>query len=82
MWNDSDDDTDVENNFESNENDFLDLFGGVLPITLNTPVATAARSTNNRFNFMFNPILHSAPCDNNYLFFIIFYYFIIMFYYF
>ena len=50
LWNDSDDDTDVGSNFETNENDILDLFGSVPPLPSNTSMATAAKSTNNQFN--------------------------------
>ena len=48
LWNDSDVDTDMRSNFETN--DFLDLFGGVPPLPSNTPMVTGANSTNNRFN--------------------------------
>ena len=54
LWNDSDDDTDVENNFETNGNNFLDLFGCVPPLPLNIPMAAAANSTNSRFNSHFS----------------------------
>ena len=50
MWNDSDDDTDMGSNFETNEDNFLDLFGGVPPLLSNTPMTKAANSTNSRFN--------------------------------
>ena len=50
LWNNSDDDTDMGSNFETNENDLLDLFGGVSPLPSNTPMVTGANSTNNRFN--------------------------------
>ena len=50
LWNDSHDDTDMGSNFETNENDLLDLFGGVSPLPSNTPMATGVNSTSNRFN--------------------------------
>ena len=37
-------------NFETNEKDFLDLFGCVPRLPSNTPMVTSANSTNNRFN--------------------------------
>ena len=54
LWNDSDDDTDVENNFETNGNNFLELFGCVPPLPSNIPMAAAANSTNSRFNSHFS----------------------------
>ena len=62
MWNNSDDDTDIENNFEINGNDFMDLFGGVPPLPSNIPIATAANSTNNQFNsYVSNNELKEIP---------------------
>ena len=45
LQNDSDDDTDVGSNFETNENNFLDFFGSVPPLPSNTPMATTAVPT-------------------------------------